>query len=93
MQEFRYKIGNITVLSLIKGHPSTWVDVGFLCENDKIYLHSSQIYFVDILERYKDWAKIKIIMPDGTFREGWQSIYYIELHHMEDVFDGRFNGM
>jgi phage anti-repressor protein len=91
MKDLRYKIVDTIHISLIKGHPSTWVDTGFSNENDKVLISSNQIYFVDILERYKAWAKLHIYMPDGTFREGWQSIYYVMLHEVGDIFDGRFN--
>ena len=92
MKELRYKISTNTVsMSLIKGHPSTWANFDYARECDKVWFHSDQLYFVDILDRYKNWAKLYIYMPDGTFRSGWQSLDYVELHYTNDVFDGRFN--
>lgn len=48
-------------------------------------------YFLDILDRKGDYAKMKIYMPDGTIQIGWQHIDWIELHFTDDPFDGRFN--
>lgn len=49
------------------------------------------IYFVDILELDRRFAKMRIYFPDGNDLIGWQSIDFIELHYLTDPFDGQFN--
>lgn len=62
------------------------------CECEQIIFdHDRHIYFVDILEKKDQLCKMRIYMPDGRLIEGWQLIWDVELHHIGDVFDGRFN--
>ena len=52
------------------------------------------IYFVDILENLpnkSEMHQLRIYMPDGNDIVGKQYLDWITLHHVGDIFDGRFN--
>jgi hypothetical protein len=80
----RYKIApDVTHLGILKEDGSTqnvWFD------------HNKHVYFVDILENDEAYLKkIRIYMPDGNDIVGGQSCDWITLHHVGNVYDGRFN--
>ena len=58
-----------------------------------IFDHRKHIYFVDILEVHKNGqqARMRIHMPNGELIEGWQMMWWVMLHHVGNLFDGRFN--
>lgn len=60
-------------------------------KSEQVLFNPDVIYFVDILEVHDRTAKLKIYMPDGRLVVGWQSLDWIQLHHVDDPFDGRFN--
>jgi len=65
------------------------------CKEHHVFFHTHQgEYFLNILEVCADnemYRKVKIFIPDGSIEEGWIYVDAIRLHHVGDVFDGRFN--
>ena len=84
---FRYKIATDT----------TWFNLYSDLDSENfckiIFDHHNHTYLVDILEVHENnqQVRMRIHMPDGELIEGWQMIWWVELHHVENVFDGRFN--
>lgn len=48
-------------------------------------------YYLDILDSAGAFRKMKIYMEDGSVIIGWQHTSFIEVHHIGDPLDGRFN--
>jgi hypothetical protein len=47
--------------------------------------------FVDILESDKPWVKLKIYLTNGDVLIGWQHNFFLSIHHIGNVWDGRYN--
>jgi hypothetical protein len=87
MNDIRYKISKgVNQLSLQKNYPFEEEEPIPVCFDE------TYNYFVDILESFGPYCKMRIYMPDGNIVEGWQlRKWWLSLHYFGDVFDGRFN--
>lgn len=87
----RYKIDpEVRHLSLLKDDyvpeaPVEKIEVPFL------YEHTYFLNIIDASTVDPHFVKMRIFMHDGSVVEGWQFLDFVQLHHVGNVFDGRFN--
>jgi hypothetical protein len=93
MFNIRYRLSeNVTRLKF-----ADLVNGKLVNQPDLVYFQQGFNYFVDILETEPDrndgqgQVKMKIYMPDGRVHIGWQSSFWLVIHHTGNPYDGRFN--